>query len=112
MHEALEELRSRTEAYVLRSSHPGSSRTSYQVDRPRNDLDRSLSATRTRHGYLDTAEFRLRGWAMLMNFRPVDPQTRRRTGYQSAAHRLNKRTCHDHWLHNLYIAASLGGFRA
>lgn len=112
IHEALEKLWSRTEEYVLSYSHPGCYRTSNQVDRPMNALYRLLYANRTLHGHLDTAEFRLRGWALLMNFRPFEPQTRRRTGYQSAAHRLNQRTYHDHWLHNLYISASLGGFRA
>jgi hypothetical protein len=111
LHEALEKLWGRTEEYVLSYSHPGCSRTSNPVDRPMNALYRVLYANRTLHGHLDTAESRLRGWALLMNFRPFEPQTRRRTGYQSAAHRLNKRTYHAHWLHNLYISASLGGFR-
>lgn len=110
--EALEKLWSHTEEYALSYSHPGCHRTSNQVDRPMNALYRLLYAHRTLHGHLDTAESRLRGWALLMNFRPFEPQTRRRTGYQSAAHRLNKRKYHDHWLHNLYISASLGGFRA
>jgi hypothetical protein len=110
--EALEKLWSRTEEYVLSYSHPGCHRTSNQVDRPMNALYRLLYANRTLHGHLATAESRLRGWALLMNFRPFEPQTRRRTGYQSATHRLNKEKYHDNWLHNLYISASLGGFRA
>ena len=77
-----------------------------------NALYRLLYGDRTLHGHLDMAESRLRGWALLMNFRPFEPQTRRRTGYHSAAHRLNDRKYHAHWLHNLYISASLGGFRA
>ena len=77
-----------------------------------NALYRLLYGDRTLHGHLDTAESRLRGWALLMNFRPFEPQTRRRTGYHSAAHRLNNRRYHAHWLHNLYISASLGGFKA
>jgi hypothetical protein len=112
IHEALEKLWGHTEEYVLSYSHPGCHRTSNSVDRPMNALYRLLYAHRTLHGHLDTAELRLRGWALLMNFRPFEPQTRRRTGYQSAAHRLNKRTYHAHWLHNLYISASLGGFGA
>jgi hypothetical protein len=110
--EALEKLWSRTEEYVLSYSHPACHRTSNQVDRPMNALYRLLYADRTLHGHLETAESRLRGWALLMNFRPFEPQTRRRTGYQSATHRLNKIKYHDNWLHNLYISASLGGFRA
>jgi hypothetical protein len=110
--EALEKLWSRTEEYVRSYSHPACHRTSNQVDRPMNALYRLLYADRTLHGHLETAERRLRGWALVMNFRPFEPQTRRGTGYQSAAHRLNKAKYHDNWLHNLYISASLGGFRA
>jgi hypothetical protein len=110
--EALEKLWGRTEEYVESYSHPGCHRTSNAVDRPMNALYRSLYADRTLHGHLATAESRLRGWALLRNFRPFEPQTRRRTGYQSASHRLNKMKYHDNWLHNLYISASLGGFRA
>jgi hypothetical protein len=110
--EALEKLWSRTEEYVRSYSHPGCHRTSNQVDRPMNALYRLLYADRTLHGHLETAELRLRGWALVLNFRPFEPQTRRRTGYQSAAHRLNKKKYHDNWLQNLYISASLGGFRA
>jgi hypothetical protein len=110
--EALEKLWNRTEEYVRSYSHPACHRTSNQVDRPMNALYRLLYANRALHGHLETAESRLRGWALLMNFRPFEPQTRRRTGYQSATHRLNKAKYHDNWLHNLYISASLGGVKA
>ncbi|MBV8382452.1 MAG: hypothetical protein JOZ63_07585 [Planctomycetaceae bacterium] len=110
--EALEELWSRTEEYVLSYTHPACHRTSNAVDRPMNALYRLLYADRTLHGHLKTAEWRLRGWALLRNFRPFERQTQRRTGCQSAAHRLNKMKYHDNWLHNLYISASLGGCRA
>jgi hypothetical protein len=110
--EALEKLWGRTEEYVQSYSHPACHRTSNQVDRPMNALYRMLYAGRTLHGHLETAEWRLRGWALLRNFRPFERQTQRRTGCQSAAHRLNKMKYHDNWLHNLYISASLGGCRA
>jgi hypothetical protein len=110
--EALEKLWSRTEEYVLSYTHPACHRTSNAVDRPMNALYRLLYADRTLHGHLKTAEWRLRGWALLRNFRPFERQTQRRTGCQSAAHRLNKMKYHDNWLHNLYISASLGGCRA
>ena len=80
--------------------------------RPLNALCRLLDAHHTLHGHWETAASRLRGWAWLLNFRPFEPQAHRRTGYQSTAHRLNKRAYRAHWLHNLYISASLGGFRA
>ena len=110
--ESLEKLWSRTEEDVRSSSHPACHRTSNQVDRPMNALDRLLYANRTLHGHLKTAASRLRGWALLRNFRPFEPQTRRQTGYQSATNRLNKAKYHDNWLHNLDISASLGGVRA
>jgi hypothetical protein len=109
--EALEKLWGRTEEYVRSYSHPACHRTSNQVDRPMNALYRLLYANRTLHGHLETAESRLRGWALLINFRPFEPQTRRQTGFQSAAHRLNRRSYHANWLQNLYISASLAGFR-
>jgi hypothetical protein len=109
--EALEKLWERTEEYVRSYRHPGCHRTSNAVDRPMNALYRLLYADRTLHGHLETAESRLRGWALLINFRPFEPQTRRATGFQSAAHRLNGKTYHANWLQNLYISASLGGSR-
>jgi hypothetical protein len=110
--EALEKLWGRTEEYVQSYKHPACHRTSNPVDRPMNALYRMLYAGRTLHGHLETAERRLGGWALLRNFRPFERQTQRRTGCQSAAHRLNKMKYHDNWLHNLYISASLGGCRA
>ena len=32
-------------------------------------------------------------------------------GLKSPAERLNKFRYHDNWLHNLYVSASLGGYR-
>jgi hypothetical protein len=110
--EALEKLWGRTEEYAQSYSHPECHRTSNQVDRPMNGLYRELYAGRTLHGHLETGERRLRGWALLRNFRPFERQTQKRTGCQSAAHRLNKMKYHDNWLNNLYISASLGGCRA
>ena len=110
--EALEKLWGPTAESVLSSSPPGGHRTSNPVDRPLNARSRLLYAHRTRHGPVDTAESRRRGWAWLRNGRPFEPQTRRRTGDHSAAPRQNTRKYHADWLHNLDISASLGGFRA
>jgi hypothetical protein len=81
------------------------------VDRLRNRRDRVLDAGRGLHGHQAASERRLRGWALVLNFRPFAPRGRQRRVQQSPAHRLNYKTYHDHWLHNLQVSASLAGFR-
>lgn len=109
--EAVQKLWKRTEAYAEAYDHPGCHRTSNLVDRLMNLLDRTIHTGRRLHGDLMSAEHRLRGWALLLNFRPFSARHRRDCGYRSAVHRLNGSTYHDHWLHNLMISTSLGGFR-
>jgi hypothetical protein len=87
-------------------------RTSNQVDRLMNRLYRVLYAGRGLHGHQASCERRLRGWALLLNFRPFAPRGGPPRKHHSPAHRLNDKQYHDHWLHNLQISASLCGFRA
>jgi hypothetical protein len=98
--------------YAGSYAHPGCHRTSNLVDRLMNRLYRVLYAGRGLHGHQATSERRLRGWALLLNFRPFAPRGRQRRAHQSPAHRLNNKKYHDHWLHNLQVSASLAGFRA
>ncbi len=58
-----------------------------------------------------SSEFRLRGWALLLNFRPYAPRSNRPRTHDSPAHRLNGKRYHEHWLHNLMASTSLMGFR-
>ena len=109
--EAVQKLCNRTDEYAVSYDHPGCHRTSNLVDRLMNLLDRVIHSGRRLHGDLTSAEQRLRGWALLLNFRPFSHRHQYRCPYQSAAHRLNGETYHSHWLHNLMISASLGGFR-
>ncbi|MBF0226715.1 MAG: hypothetical protein HQK76_14780 [Desulfobacterales bacterium] len=61
---------------------------------------------------LDGAEMGIRGWALILNFVPSNPETiKKYGGLQSPAERLNQFRYHDNWLHNLLISASSGGFR-
>lgn len=107
----LEKLVAKTEFYAVAYDHPGCHRTSNMVDRLMNRLCRLMYAGRGLHGHQDSSELRLRGWALLMNFRPYAPRGKRPRTFESPAHRLNGRRYHEHWLHNLMASTSLMGFR-
>jgi hypothetical protein len=95
--------------YAVAYCHPGCHRTSNLVDRLMNRLTRFLYAGRGLHGNRIPSERRLRGWALLQNFRPFAPRSGQVRLYQSPAHRLSHKQYHPHWLHNLQACASLAG---
>lgn len=109
--EALTKLANHAADYARAYRHPGCHRTSNQVDRLMNRLYRLLYAGRGLHGHQGASERRLRGWALLLNFRPFAPRSGQRREHASPAHRLHGKKYHDHWLHNLQVSASLAGFR-
>jgi hypothetical protein len=109
--DVLEKLWNRETDYVESYSHPGCHRTSNLCDRLMNRLTRLLYAGRGLHGHQRASELRLRGWALLQNFRPFAPRGRQTREYQSPAHKLNQKQYHPHWLHNLQVCASLAGRR-
>jgi hypothetical protein len=109
--EMLTKLGSKTESYAAAYAHPGCHRTSNAVDRPMNRLCRLMYAGRGLHGHRGSSELRLRGWALLQNFRPYAPRSNRTRIHDSPAHRLNGRRYHEHWLHNLMASTSLMGLR-
>jgi hypothetical protein len=109
--EMLEKLWAKTESYAVAYDHPGCHRTSNAVDRPMNRLCRLMYAGRGLHGHQGSSELRLRGWALLENFRPYAPRGKSPRAFDSPAQRLNGRRYHEHWLHNLMASTSLMGFR-
>jgi hypothetical protein len=109
--EMLTKLWNKTESYVVAYDHPGCHRTSNAVDRPMNRLCRLMYTGRGLHGHQDSSELRLRGWALLQNFRPYAPRGKCRRAFESPAHQLNGKRYHEHWLHNLMVSTSLMGFR-
>jgi hypothetical protein len=109
--EMLTKLWAKTEFYAVAYAHPGCHRTSNAVDRPMNRLCRLMYAGRGLHGHQGSSELRLRGWALLLNFRPYAPRSNLHRTYDSLAHRLNGRRYHEHWFHNLIASTSLMGFR-
>lgn len=110
--ETVTKLWKRESDYVVSYSHPGCHRTSNLVDRLMNRLTRFLYAGRGLHGHQSSCERRLRGWALLQNFRPFAPRSGKPREYQSPAHRLNQNQYHVHWLHNLQVCTSLAGARS
>jgi hypothetical protein len=110
--EMLAKLWSKTESYAAAYAHPGCHRTSNAVDRPMNRLCRLMYAGRGLHGHQGSSELRLRGWALLQNFRPYAPRGKTPRAFDSPAHRLNGKRYHEHWLHNLMTSTSLMGFRS
>jgi hypothetical protein len=109
--EMLEKLVNKTEAYAVAYDHPGCHRTSNSVDRPMNRLCRLMYAGRGLHGHQGSSESRLRGWALLENFRPYAPRGKCPRTFASPAHRLNGKRYHEHWLLNLMVSTSLMGLR-
>jgi hypothetical protein len=109
--EMLGKLWGKTESYAAAYDHPGCHRTSNAVDRPMNRLCRLMYAGRGLHGHQGSSELRLRGWALLENFRPYAPRGKSPRAFESPAHRLNGKRYHEHWLHNLMASTSLMGFR-
>ena len=110
--EMLTKLWNKTEPYVVAYDHPGCHRTSNAVDRPMNRLCRLMYAGRGLHGHQGSSELRLRGWALLQNFRPYAPRGKSPRCFDSPAHRLNGKRYHEHWLHNLMASTSMMGFRS
>ena len=108
--EMVAKLWNKAESYAVAYDHPGCHRTSNAVDRPMNRLYRLMYAGRGLHGHQGLSEWRLRGWALLMNFRPYAPRSNRPRIFESPAHRLNGKRYHEHWLHNLMASTSLMGF--
>ena len=102
----------RADQYVLSYEHPGCHRTSNLVALLMNRLTRLLYQGRGLHGHQSSSELRLRGWALLNNFRPFAPRSGQVRDFQSPAHRLNQKQYHPHWLHNLQVCASCQGRRA
>jgi hypothetical protein len=101
----------KTHEYVIAYEHVGCLRTSNTVDRPMNRLHRLVYAGRGLHGHQYSSQLRLRGWALLLNFRPFARRSGQIREHQSPAHRLNGKRYHDRWFQNLLISASLMGYR-
>ena len=97
--------------FLIAYDHPEAYRTSNMIDRHMEPMDRYLYSCRYFHGHLMSAEYHIRAWALLHNFRPYCPRSEISSAYRSRAHRLNGFVYHENWLENLLVSASMGGYR-
>lgn len=87
-------------------------RTTNAVDRLMNWQDRLLYAMGYLRGAPKTARLMLHAMALQWNFHPYSARLRRADpSRRSPFADLNGFQYHDNWLHNLLIAASMGGHR-
>jgi hypothetical protein len=97
--------------FLVAYEHPSAYRTSNMVDRHMDAMARYLDSCKYYHGHLMSAEYSVRSWALLHNYWPYCSRAKVADEFQSPAHKLNVSVYHDNWLHNLLIAASMGGYR-
>jgi len=109
--EKLAKLRNNLSSYAVAYYFPGSHRTSNMLERVMQRLDRFLLSMQYFHGTIEAATLSIRHWSLIFNFAPWNPYTAQKNGYRSPAERLNQARYHDCWLQNLFISASLGGYR-
>jgi hypothetical protein len=100
--------------FIVAYDHPQCYRTSNQIDRPMNILDRYLYQMRYFRGSRKTANSKIRGWAMIYNFMPFSQRTQKQKDKPKKSCRfeeLNGFVYHSNWLENMLIASSMNGFK-
>lgn len=91
---------------------PHAHRTSSMLDRLMKLMERHAMHAQMFHSSLAQTTNNFRAFALLSNFTPSSPGiVARSPTLVSPAARLNGFVYHHHWLQNLLIAASLGGYR-
>lgn len=111
VYQAVLKLCTRKEEYAQSYLHPTCLRTSNMVDRQMQAMDRWLFNRQYFSGHMDSANYCIRAWALLHNYRPYCPRAKIGNQYQSPAHQLNKMTYRENWLENLLVSTSCQGFR-
>lgn len=108
--QAISKLVNQADKYAVSYDHPTGKRTSNEVDRLTNHLTRLMYSGKHLHGHLSSATLRLRGSKLVQNFLPFAQRSNHPREYASPVHRINQKVFHQHWLHNLYLSASMRGF--
>jgi hypothetical protein len=110
----VEDLCNKVERFVGAYEHPQCYRTSNQIDRPMNLLDRYLYQIRYFKGHRQTANLKIRAWAMVYNFAPFSQKTQKQKDKPKKSSRFeefNGFVYHNNWLENMLIAGSMNGFK-
>ena len=113
MKNKMRKIRKNLSSYAQSYDFPTSHWTSNMLDRLMKRMDRHLFSSGNFHGSFDTANRTIRAWALILNFAPSNPITRKKYGsnYSSPVARLNQFSYHESWLQNLLISASMGGYK-
>lgn len=92
--------------------HPECHRTSNMIDRLMRWMDQSFFNAQYFHGNLDSANIKVRSFAILRNFQPY-ARSIANNGKEtfSAAKSLNGFAYRDNWLKNLITSTSMAGYR-
>jgi hypothetical protein len=108
----VEDLCNKVEKFVVAYEHPKCYRTSNQIDRPMNLLDRYLYQMRYFRGHRKTANLKIRAWAMVYNFAPFSQRTQKQKHKKSSRfEEFNGFVYHNNWLENMLVAGSMNGFK-
>jgi hypothetical protein len=103
---------SRSQEYQKGYEHQQAHRTSNMLDRVMKAMNRYFDGCQHLHKSQEAAQKHCRAWALLFNFAPWSPATvKANDGWNCPAERLNQHRYHGNWLHNLFVSASLAGFR-
>ncbi|MCM1981294.1 hypothetical protein [Lyngbya confervoides] len=109
---SIKRLKAKSKDFQVAYEFEGAYRTSNQVDRPMNYLDRVLYAMQYFHGNVESVEQSVRSIALLWNFHPYCRKTQvAKRGCISPFEEFNGFRYHDDWFRNFLIASSLNGRR-
>ena len=106
---ALQKLCKKKAGFLPAYDFPHCLRTSNMVDRLMRGMDKYLCAHQGFHGTLASAEYGIRSYCLLTNFRPslYNPVTGiKNTAPSTPFYELNGFTYHSSWLQNMLIATS------
>ncbi len=98
--------------FIKAFDFPGAHRTSNMIDRLMKWQDEFLFNRKYFHGTYESAETAIRAWAVLRNFQPYCARINEADmELTCAAGRLNGFQYSDNWLENLFVSASMCGYR-
>jgi hypothetical protein len=105
----IEDMVSKADRFAIAYDFDTCYRTSNQIDRPMNQLDRYLYQTRYFKGHRESANIKLRAWAMIYNFSPFSERVQERKINPKKTSRfeeINGFVYHENWLQNCLIAGT------
>ena len=109
--EQINKMYSKTSLFTQSYQRKNALRTSNMIDRPMKVLDRFLFCHQYFHGHLAYAQWMIRAFALVYNFVPFAPRTRKDNPnyFTSRMANINGFQYKENWLDNLMVAASCNG---